>query len=511
MPVNKHLRYVDLADFSAGVFTDPSSGTHLLMPNTGAQQFDDAYPQVGGGIRSFFTSSSFTTSGLDNAGQEECTGLFIVSGYARRSPPAGDSKVYYMTTWNNTDGKPRVYRMDTTGAQTTWHKLFTGTGVADNSSNRRYSSFARFTTTGGVDYVILVLRSGENATDRGTYTIKYNPSGASGSGDDGTVAKISTHYGPLAISQARVIIGGAESGTDDTSIYWSDVGDVTFSGATHGTTIPVPNANRNAVCLIATFDPDQLVIGMSGAAWVTITGDINSATTPIRSMGDGHYPREIQDQIRTPNGIVFMEQDGSAYITDGRTFQDLTPLIAPFSDVASNWKGLGTGTFGEGFLLLPGALVWNEESKGWFKVSDQASILNAFDPAAGVLSASAGVNFTLRLRDIARGTGTRTSSWTWRSAPFAQPDGTQTEVREVVIQSEVYSPSTFTITITDHLGNTQTIATPTQPTGKHAVTTATLLRGDYCDVKIAAAANNGTSEAPTVERVRLGFGMGHSL
>lgn len=512
MPVNRHLRYFDLTDFTAGRFADPGSGNQLLMPTGGAQTMDDCYPQAIGGLRAFFTSTAISTSGLDDSAHETCTGIFLVSGYSRRTGAPGETgNVRYMTTWNTNDNKARIYRMDGTIGATTWTKLFTGVATADNAADRRYSSFVHFMTTGARDYVVLALRSGLEASDRGLYTIEYVPGATSGTGLDGQVTYISGHDGPLAIAQGRIVVGENEVAAGPETIYWSDIGAVTFGGATSGSLTPSPSYPLNGVVLIAVFDPDQLLLGFQGAPWVTISGDINSPTTPVRQMGDGHFPYTLQDPIRTPDGVVFMEKNGSAYLTDGRVFTDLTAQLPPFTSAffGDGIDGLGTGAFLEGFLFLPGGNVRFEESRGWFHVSEQSWALCAADPRVGVLTATKGIGFTLRERDVSRGTGTRASSYTWRSAPFAQPDGTQSEVREVVIQTECYGTSSFAVTLTDHLGNNRLASVTGIATGKHAISVPTLLRGDYMDVKIVATGSG--VEAPTIERVRVGFGMGHSL
>lgn len=475
---------------------------------------DDCYPQPETGLRAFFKSTSVTTSGLVHASDEYCTGIFVVSGYQRRSGTGGQGAngtgtVWYMTTWDDSRNVALFYRMDGTGGQTTWEHLHTTASTADNAGSRYQTSFAHFVQEDGTDYVIVALRS---SIDRGLFAWRYDASQAnSDGGSDGVITRIQNYDGVLGISQARIIVGSHESPDADT-LYWSDAGSIAFTGGTSGSVIPSPSFPRNAITFLGTFDPDQLLLGFSGAPWMTITGDINSATTPIRQMGDGHYPEGLQDSIRTPDGLVFITQHGPAYLTDGRSFTDLTPMLPGFNAAQpnGNFLGFGTGEFHEGFLFLPTGIVRFEETKGWFHVSDQDGYYIFADPTEGVVTVSRGTSFTIRQRNVARSTGSRASSYTWRSAPFAQPDGTQTEVREVVIQGEVYSASTYTLTLTDHLGNTQTLATATLPTGKHAISVPTLLRGDYVDLKIVSA-NNGSGEAPTIERVRLGFGAGHSL
>ena len=512
MPVNKALTYFDLTDFSAGEFVDPGSGNQLLMPNTGAQQMYDVYPQPGGGLRGFFTSTSFTTSGLVHAADEECTGIFVVGGYARRSGTGGQGangsgEVYYMTTWDESRNEALFYRMDTTGGQTSWSHLHTTASTADAASSRYQTGFVHFIDSSGNDYVIVALRS---SIDRGLFTWLYDAAQAdSEGGSDGTVTRYHTYDGALTVAQARIIVGSHET-SDDQTLYYSDVGSVSFSGGTAGTLIPSPSYPRNAIEYLATIDPDQIVVGFRGAPWVTITGDINSANTPVRQMGAGHYPN-LQEALRTPEGLVFMTDHGPAYLTDGNQFTNITPYQLGFANAGANgnFGGLGVGTYEEGFLFLPHGQVRFEETKGWFETSDSDAVYYASDPSVGVIEVTNDVNFTIRTRSVSRRTATRVSSWTWRSAPIAQQGGTQTEVREVVILGECTHTCSYSITLTDHLGNTQTVNTRTLAAGKHATSVPMKLRGDYVDVKIVATASSG--EAPIVERVRLGMGMGHSL
>ncbi len=526
MPVNKHLKYQEITDFSPGLFTDGSAGTVVLAPAMAAQQMDDVYPQPQGGLRAFFTSTSVPTAGIVAPTQEECTGIFTVSGYSRRTGAGGETgTVWYMSTWNNTTNVARIYRMDGTNGETSWTALFTSVTTADNAASRTQSSFARFVDVSGNDYMVVCLRSGFEDTSRGVFTVTY-VGGALPQAGDAVVTKRSAKYGMLAIAQARIIVSGTLDDHTADTLYWTGVGSASFSGVTSGNLKPQASAPDNLITYLGVIDPDQLIVGFRAAAWVTITGDINSSSTPVRVMGAGHYP-PAQDALRTPGGVVFMANNGPAYLTTGTTFEDMTPQLAGFQPVATHFKGPGVGVFDEGFLLLPGGLVRYEETenigggavmhslaketKGWFHVSDQTSVFHSSDPQLGIVTASAGVSFTIRLRVISRILGTRASAWTWRSAPFAQPDETQTEVREVTLQGECYTASTYAVTVTDHLGNTQTVTTASIPTGKHNFAVPTMLRGDYCDVKVLATAINGSSEAPTLEKIRIGFGMGHSL
>jgi hypothetical protein len=237
-------------------------------------------------------------------------------------------------------------------------------------------------------------------------------------------------------------------------------------------------------------------------------------------MGDGYYPAN-NDPLRHPDGIIFMTLGGAAYLTkDGTVFTDVTAPLAGFTSLqaAQEITGLGNGFFQNGFTFLPGSVVRYDESKGflektlqtpagqgWFHLSDIASFWHEGD-----VTASSGVNFTIVQRDTTRATGVRNTTWTWRSAPFAQPDGTQSVLREVVVLGECYSASTYTVTATNNVGATVSVTTATLPTGKHDVHVPLLMIGDYCDVTVTAA-NNGSGEAPSVERIRLWFGMGHSL
>lgn len=516
MPVTGHLKYVELTDFKAGVFTDPGGGKQLIMPATGMQQLDDAYPQVEGGLRAFFQPVVVTTAGIVAPTQEVCTGIAVVSGYTRRTGAGGQgvngtSICWYMTTWNDTTNIARIYRMDGTGGETAWSAKFTS-GV-DNSGTGQQSSFQRFVETAGTDYMIVSLRSG-GAT--GTYKVLYDSTQASsGLGSDGVATKTTTHAGVLAVAAARIITGGSTPGTDQ-SLWWSAIGSASgdgtnFTGAGIGTVIPSPSAPRNGVKLLQTFDPDQLLVGFAGSAWKTITGDISSTSSPIRQMGTGHFPGNLQDGTRTPDGVVFIPPHGPAYLTDGRTFTDISTNLAGFNNAQSGIAigGPGTGDYGEGFLFLPGGSVSFEEAKGWFKVTDQVGVYHYWDPNQGMLSVSAGVSFTIRSRQINRSLGARNLSYTFRTAPFAQPDGSQSVVREVEIDAQAYSVSSFTVTVTDHFGATTTQTQSGIAVGRQVTSIPIKAIGEYLDVTVTAT--GASVEAPTIEKVRIGFTPGRRI
>lgn len=531
MPANTHLKFFDITDFKAGEWTDdPAIGQGILMPNTGAQKLSDGYPMPTGGIRAFFTASAISVTGVDNIAQEVVTGIYNAVGYGRRTGAAGETgTVRYMTTWNETDNKARLYRMDGTNGATTWTRIFINSATGDNPADRRHTSFARFNKSDGTDYLVMILRSGKSS-ERGMYTIKYVGGSPPGAGDATVTLVSAAKVGPMTISQARVLVGGDDgTGLDGGKVYYSPTGDPTSMVATgSGSISPQPNINQPALRMIASQVPSEVLLGFSGGPWVVVSGDISNTSTPVRAMGEGHYPGGLlQDPIFTPRGIVFVEEGGAWYLTQGRNFTPLTLGLEPFDargfstrsgtdSVTAGFSSVGAGGFAAGFLFLPKSYVSFEETNGWFETSEHVSGMmcvtqgDARSNREGVMSASRSTNFTLYNRIVTRTSGTRTSAYTWRSAPLADAGGRQIAIREVQWEGQVYGTTTIAITITDHAGATTTQSVTGIAAGRRHVSIPINARGHYVDIQLVAT-NTAGGEAPTTDRLRIGMQSGHLL
>jgi hypothetical protein len=187
MPANTHLRWVEVKDFSPGLWENAD----WLMPSSAAQTLTDAYPQPGGGLRAFYRPSALSVSGVVDITKERVIGLFARGNLGLRSGGVGSSVDRYMMTYmfDNAAGagskaRPKLYRMDGSNAESTWTQIFVTSGVtqfnfatSDNNAPRQ-CSFRFFRLSAGSpndQHVIFSVRyTGAATGGPGLYRLNYN-------------------------------------------------------------------------------------------------------------------------------------------------------------------------------------------------------------------------------------------------------------------------------------------------------------------------------------------------
>lgn len=516
MPVNRHLEWFDITDWTPGLYDEVSTqARRLLMPENACQELVNYVPQPQGGLRAFFAPTTVSTTGLDSAANEIATGLYQRGGLPLRSGASGDSIDRYLATMHGTDKKSRLYRMDGSNGETTWkQEAAPGNydGVAASHSGARATEFDFMKTTAGDEYVLAVFRdtSVYSATQvsAGLFKIKY-VGGAGPPATDGDLSGIASYTGPLAVAQARILIGAGNS----ERLYYGTVGDVVVDGTTY---IDVePNKVLPNLALLEPYAPADLIVVKEGGSFVVIGGDISDAGTPVREMGQGHFARFTEQEfVRTPDGLVFIEPGGNAYLTDGRDFSNISSQIARFDHNLSGNSAThyvvspGRGAFLNGFLFMPKGYVLDWATKAWFKTDSFTAAFLSADPYSGtVLGASQGSSFSMKSWQIFEqqpGT-TRVSTAYFRSAPYSRPDGRQVEIREVQLFLTAYGTTDVVVTVN---GTARTVSG--LAAGRHQIPFLFAERGEMLDVKVETT-NTAAGEAPTIERMRVAFGKGHQL
>lgn len=513
MPSNRHLNFFDITDFTKGLWSERGT-SELAAPNNAFVQLDDYMPLKNGGMRAFYKSTAVGVGGIGSISQRFVSGLFARNGVPLRTGAASDGFDAFVLTIDNVDFKARLYRMDGANAETTWKLVGTGTidNPAGSSSGHQVGIFRYFKETGGNEYYIIVISCGGNS---GLYKVAW-VGGVGPPAGDGVTTKIATYTGPMCISQARIIVGGG----NDEKVHYSDVGATTFTSPATQVVSVTPNQGEPNLSIISNIEPADLLIGKEGAPWVEVNGDITTVGTPIRELGEAHYMRQNkQNAPRVPNGgIAFIEFSGRIFVTDGRTFQSISDPIPRFlCNQSSGLVGPGQMAVLNNLLFAPGGLVYDFDTNAWFTSTDFAgSLYHHGDPYGGQMwMATNGASFDVQKMSIFEAntnTGKRKTSGHFRTVPFSDPNGRAVELREVQLFLQVYGTSTAVVKAIDASNNTVSTQTIAGMTGRGMYRALfPNVQDQYVSVDVTISADNGTSEAPTVERMRIGFGAGNII
>ena len=528
MPANrKNLTWLEVADFTAGLFGEVDiTKQQVLIPQAGFARMQCYYPLKQGGLRAFYrTVGSVTCSGR-TAGSHGSNNEAPVGLFAHGNTGIGYDNLI-LVTHNSNDHKDRVYYFNgVCGApSTTWcvadvSAAASGDAVPppdfaffdDNVSSPGYNQY----------YYVMVLRG----KDEGIYTITYNPnncSGASGITHDGYTQDVAgpsgsgSMTGPVGINGARLLVG---DGTVGSELWWTGEGVLSFEP---GGSIYDPNDTGAGMRGIVSMQPDQFLVMRGGAPWLQFSGDVGTTGTN-RVMGSTHTGgASFQQPVRVPNGVAFIEPGGYIYVTDGNTFEAISDQIPAFSSQvlgdqsASSVTGVGQLSYLNDFLFAPDGKVYKWDTKSWFTLEDST---------AQTAATPQGIYYTIRedgtpVNYIAmfQGTGaTRASCGNFQTAPYADKDGRNVEIREVQVFLQSYTASGPCATVTcDIYDGEDNLVVSRVPEGGAIPAGRNLVRflfpypkADYLSVRICTD-GQGSNEAPTIERMRIGFGANNDI
>lgn len=506
MPANDHLQWLDIDDFTPGVWDESAAYNKFAAPPNSFRHLDDYQPMRGGGLRPFFAPTAISMSGI--GGDEVPIGIFARNGVVRSAANGGtgtDSADMVLVTIDSVDFKARIYRRDGTVAAPAWSVRFTSTAAA--SAGHQACAFEYFKDSSDVEWYIISLTAGNQ---QGTYAMRLDFATTSNTGNDGLIgAAISTSKGPVVVSQARVMVGGGGK------IFYSSVGLTT--GIDSNNLAVARNRIEADISILTGIEPSDLLIGKEGSPWVQISGDISNASTPVREMGDQHHPRQNKQQVpRTPGGIAFIEPGGRVFETDGRNFK---PLSNQLGGRALSWDNGGVMAGGmaflDGFLFVPGTnsatkgLVYDYESGGWFRTTSLNHVFSWADPYGGYVwtcNHNGAAPLVYGYQVIG---GSRVTTGVIQTVPYADKNGRNVDIREVQFLVLTNAASEFKVELLDKddasvVTRYATVATATKEMVKVQFPRT---KSEYLSVKITPRSINGSSEAPTFERLRIGFGQ----
>lgn len=487
-PANGHLNWVEVRDFTPGLWEVGD----WLVPAGGAQELTDAYPQPGGGLRAFFKPSVLAATGIGT--NERIIGLY---GYgAPHRSLATEGVDYYCVTYSSTDFRPRIYRWDQTDAAETQWRLMATLAAATGSNNAPKSAhLTAYVLTAGT--VRIVASIGYIGTDTGIWAATQTTAGAAQ-----TWAKIAgtDGLGPMTVHQSRLIEARKAN------VHYTGAGDETFSGFVG----VEPQRNLSDIQALLPMAPGDLVVGTDGASWASIQGDL---TDPIvRTMSSGHplgtYDQAVAD---TGAGLAFMEAFGGTYLTDGgSSFERIDTQLNPPVPPGGGMPTLGFLVFHRHWLFAPRGYIWDVRTKAWFKSSFLSGVnlsaIQAADRRADKVFSALANTTTVYSFGLQEGASDRVNSYTWKSPPL-RADGRQVEVREAQVILRAYNGlSSVTVTV-----NGTARSSGTLESGQQAVAIPFRERAEVLDVKVTPTSGDSSTEAPSIEAVRIGHRTGHRV
>lgn len=515
MPVNSHLTWVEIKNFAPGVWTN----NDWLMPANAWQVMEDAYPQEGGGIRAFHKATALSVSGITDITKERVIGLHARGDIPDRSTGSSSTQDRYLCTYFFDSGAsagskagPRFYRMDGSNGESTWTEVKQSGAVrwahpSNDSNAPQKTSFVFMHQLAGSpddDWVIAVVRY--SGTDKGIWRFNYNDATGTQIGVEITMAGSFAASGPITVHQSRLMVGGG-GGEEKGYLYYSNPGAADASAASGYLDVD-PSQDLPLLQAIVPSPPSDLFVLREGAAPVLIQGEITDQTSQV--MGEGiSVTNGVQDLAKTPEGYLFISPGSYIYSTDGVTYTALSQQLAAFNQVDDAISPGDINVIGE-FLFAPSGYVYHLPTKSWFTQTQMAGYFHNVERSGHEIwgPVGTGVDFTLaKLVPFPVATASRVSSYHLKSAPMETADGRRIGIREVQMYVKNYEAnSTITVTINGD-ANTVTMAS----TGKQQVSFLFQERGEVLDVDIVSAAADSSHEAPSIERVRIGFEPGTNL
>ena len=523
MPANrKNLNWYDITDFTPGVFGEVNLQTEqLLIPQNGFARMQCYYPLKQGGVRAFYATSGSLpctgrTSGSHGSNNEASVGLFA------HGAQGGENVI--LVTHNSNDHKDRVYFWPGACSAGAGPWCVEESSASLGGDTLDPADFEFFFD--GTYYYYVLVRRGEN---KGIATITYDSTCAvtPGLGTNGYWQTISapsgggTMTGPMGINGARLVVGDGSVGN---KLWWTEEGALSFDETV---TVPdeilYPHDTGAGLKSIVSMQPDTMLIGRGGAPWVQITGDIGTSGTSREMAGDHTPGNAFQQPARVPGGIAFIENGGYIYVTDGNTFQNISTQLPAFSSTlfgaqsATGLVGPGQLSFINGFLFAPDGKVLHWDTQSWFTLEDSTAHTHATTGKLWYTIREDGS--PVNCINMFQGSGAiRATCGHLQTAPFADKDGRNVVIREVQVFLQSYTASGPCATVTCDIYNGDDVLVQSRtPEGGAIPFGRNMLRflfaypkDDYLSVRICAD-GQGSNEAPTIERLRIGFSENNDI
>lgn len=491
MPTDRHLEVIEISDFAPGLWT---AGGTLLMPSQGWQTMENARPEPGGGLRACARPVAWDLTGLsaDVLANTLVLGILEIATnerylWLRYEKSASSTYAVQMYWWNGT----------------TWAQV--GANIAYDAADADPQQIMAdtFLDTSGTDYVLFqVNHSADNSTTEGLYRAARNQS---------TTRTRIYSVGPpvcFAVNDDRILVSNGGR-----TIHFSAAGDSSAISTATGFIVVQGSRFNAAITSITPMAPGDILVGTNGAVWSRIQGDISSEPN-VRPMSDAHPCTFSQRLMLSDAGLAFIEENRGVFVTgDGSSFESLSEQIDGnvWPEIAQ-LRTVGHVVNTNRFFVTPGGYCYDLRTQSWFTIkalTDVASgVLYAHKREGTVIAAVGTVgSWTIQRYDMDE--SIRQASFTAKTAPIRGADGRRVKVRQVQVAAVGYHTNDTIVVTVNGTAKTYTFTAA----GRQVIPFLFHEEGEMLDVTITSRsddyASTATHEAPTIEAMRIGKGLGH--
>lgn len=287
--------------------------------------------------------------------------------------------------------------------------------------------------------------------------------------------------------------------------------DSTGASSVVGETFGDENATGYS-CVGSLAASELLLLKLVGGGY-RVTGDMSSPTVEhlsgvISPGGARHHG------VATPAGFIYLSADAGAWVwSGGETSQSLSPQLEGTFYVNSNTDFLdyvGKLAIWKEWVMFPMNWLYDYRTNGWWRIEDPTvcQIHHWDSTAIGPFLYGAPPTYVDSSTPVVHiwNYGTPSSSYRWESQPIAETVFNQAKLRQVVLVAQGAGTVTLTLTADDGSGTTATDTLTYTLAGTNrpqAIRQTTALTGTH--IQVRADASNGSSAAPVIYRIELGF------
>lgn len=464
MPTDRHLEVIEITDFSPGLWT---AGGTLNMPSQGWQEMQGCRPEPGGGIRAAMEPTTWNLTGITNLATS--TVLALIS-FGQQG--AGGNDYRYIFLKETSGGDIQVWAHN----GTSWSNIATHDYSAGSAGP--YVQLDTFTKSTGVNYLLYTIwQNGTNTTVEGLWEINRSTD---------VETKVDT-----VIPTAMCVMDDRVALIEGSTVYFSTSGTTTMD---HTNRFIDVNLSRWEPLIKAAvwISPSDLLLAAD--TWALVQGDI--AVSPVvRSMNRSHRPSFLQNLDLTDLGIPFIEGGVGVMVTgDGNSFELVSGQL--------NGAAISIGDISQvgNFLLAPDGFCFDVRTKSWFTLPDLVagnSVQYCNHRDEEIIAATETTNPTIYVYDPDE--DTREDSYSIKTAPIRASDGRRVKIRQVQIPHISYNVGDTIAVTVNGTTRTHTVAT----VGKDTAVFLFREEGEILDVRVVSTANSASTEAPTIEALRI--------
>lgn len=490
MPVTESLEFREIREFGT-LWTRDNNG-----PPNAAQLMSGCQPLPGGGLRAAIYFKGLNPTGLTLTDWP----IALMGGLSPTNR--------LLLTMNKTTGVAVIYHQSGT-ADWAFRYVFNNAWAvptyAPASAHTYYSGRA------GRDIIFTVHGA---APDAGLWSVDQTAVTR-------TLELALAPNGPLTTHQARLLR------TNQARLLWTDPGAVgAVWPAANFLDVEPQGATIDWIVALVPVPPSDLFVIKNSGQTILVQGDLSSPVLRVlNSLPEITNP--IGSAVRTPYGIAALVPRYGVYLLQGDSWTHLSePLAFNAFDGGFNDSDESQGNllFFNDILYCPAGLAYDFRTKAWHLVGGEGAIgaikyyarsRTASGTNSGPLTAVVDVGSTFGLReavvleDYPTGVTYRDTNYEWQSMPLRDPTGRQVEVREIQVICRTFDNGSQIHARVHNGASVITRSVTLTDAGVNAPRFFFRERGREPHIAVQAVSAGSTTEAPTIEAIRIGTRARH--